>query len=256
MSTMNMAGLGFILLFFFLMLLFAFLGRKRKSALPLRPIAAFRRLWNAIGIAVEDGTRLHISVGRGSVDGVESASAFAGLQVLARIMRIVSISDRHPVATAGDGALSILTRDTLKAAYADLGQAAQYHPSAGRLTGITPFSFAAGVMPLIADEDVSANVLIGHFGPEVALMVEAGERRGNLTLAGTDSLPGQAVLYAAAQEPLIGEEVYSGGAYLRASGMHVASLRAQDVLRWGVILLILGGALLQALGLGPMFPLG
>ncbi|RMF50064.1 MAG: hypothetical protein D6755_01640 [Anaerolineae bacterium] len=252
MSITNLAGLGFILLFFLLMLSFFFLGRKKRPA-PLRPIDAFQRLREAIGIAVEDGTRLHVSVGRGTVDGVESASAFAGLHVLARIMRIVSICDRHPVASTGDGALSILARDTLKSAYADMGQRAQYHASAGRLTGITPFSFAAGSMPLIADEDVSANVLIGHFGPEVALMVEAGERKGNLTLAGTDSLPGQAVLYAAAQEPLIGEEVFAGGAYLQSGGFSRASLQAQDVMRWLIIVLILGGAILQFLGLMPVF---
>ncbi len=250
MSTINLAELGFILLFALLMLAFFWTGRKKRLP-PLRPIDAFQRLWKAIGIAVEDGTRLHVSVGRGSVDGVESASAFAGLHVLARIMRIVSICDRHPVVSAGEGALSILARDTLKRAYADLGQSAQYHPSAGRLTGITPFSFAAGGMSIVADEDVSANVLIGHFGPEVALIIEAGERNGNLTLAGTDSLPGQAVLYAAAQEPLIGEEVFAGGAYLQSGGMHRASLQAQDVMRWLLIGLILAGAVLQFLGLMP-----
>lgn len=53
--------------------------------------------------------------------------------------------------------------------------------------------------------------MIGNFGSEAALINEAAERSGSLTLAGTDTIPGQAVLYATAQEPLIGEEVFAGG---------------------------------------------
>ncbi len=255
MMITSLSGLGLVGLFLLLMALFAFLGRKNPSP-PLRPIPAFQRLWRTIGLAVEDGTRLHLSVGRGAVNAPESASAFVGLKVVQRIMRTVSISDRHPIVTSGDGALNILSRDTLQASYKAMGQAGQYRPSAGRLTGPTPFSFAAGVMPVIADEEVSANLLLGHFGPEVALILEAGDRKNNLTLAGSDHLPGQAVLYAAAQEPLIGEEVYAGGAYLQAGSAHTASLQAQDVLRWLVILVILGGAVLHFLGLGNLIPVG
>ena len=255
MTITSLSGLGMAALFLLLMLVFVFMGRK-KSRLPLRPIPAFERLWRTIGLAVEAGTRLHLSVGRGAVNAPESASAFVGLRMVQRIMRMVSISDRYPVITSGDGALNILSRDTLQASYKDMGQAAQYRPSAGRLTGPTPFSFAAGVMPVIADEEVSANVLIGHFGPEIALILEAGDRKDNLTLAGSDHLPGQAILYAAAQEPLIGEEVYAGGAYLQAGSTHTASLQAQDVLRWLLILAILGGAVLRFLGLGNLIPVG
>jgi hypothetical protein len=43
-------------------------------------------------------------------------------------------------------------------------------PTTSRLTGLTPFSYAAGAMPVIHDERVSTNILLGHFGPEVALL--------------------------------------------------------------------------------------
>ncbi|GAB4522827.1 MAG: hypothetical protein Fur0018_05090 [Anaerolineales bacterium] len=252
MTTSQIVALGFTLLFLGLILVFALLISKKKAGgTHLRAIPAFQHLWRAIGLAVEDGTRLHFSIGRGAVNSPESASAFASLSMLTRIMRIISISDKAPVATAGDGALAVLTRDTLRAAYQDMGQATQYQPVAGRLTGITPFAFAAGIQPIIADEEVSANVLIGHFGPEIALIMEAGERKNNLTLAGSDHLAGQAVLYTGTQEPLIGEEVYAGSAYLQAGTLHTASLRAQDIMRWLVIIAILGGAVLRFLGFIP-----
>jgi hypothetical protein len=109
----------------------------------------------------------------------------------------------------------------------------------GRVTGLTPFSYSAGVMPLIFDENVSSNLLIGSFSNEVALITSAGERSQTRTLAGTDNLPGQAILYATAHEPLVGEEMYAGGAYLGAGPMHEASLHTQDVIRWITIGLII-----------------
>jgi hypothetical protein len=106
----------------------------------------------------------------------------------------------------------------------------------------------AGTLPIIHDEQVSATLMTGHFGPELALIAETADRADGFTLAGTDSLPGQAALYAAAQEPLIGEELFAAGAYLRSGIVHMASLRAQDVLRWLIIASILVGGVVKLFG--------
>jgi hypothetical protein len=68
-------------------------------------------------------------------------------------------------------------------------------------------------------------------------------------MAGSDNLAAQAVLYATAQEPLIGEEMFAGGAYADSSPFHTASLTVQDILRWLAILVMLGGALLKMAGI-------
>jgi hypothetical protein len=47
---------------------------------------------------------------------------------------------------------------------------------------------------------------------------------------------------------LIGEELFAAGAYVGAGATHEASLQVQDILRWLVILAILGGALLKLAG--------
>jgi hypothetical protein len=247
----NVPGLiGFIFVLIFLgILLFFGVIRSKVQELHFRDIPAFKRIQRAIGLSVEDGSRLHFSLGRGQINASESAVTFVGLRMLERATRIISISDRLPVVTSGDGAVNILSQDTLQSTYRDLGEEAQYDPAAGRLTGPTPFSFAAGVIPIVGDEQVSASVMVGHFGSEVAFITEAAERSGSTTLAGTDNLDGQAVLYAAADDPLIGEEVYAGGAYLGAGKMHEASLKTQDIFRWVIIVLLLLGALLKLAGL-------
>jgi len=106
-------------------------------------------------------------------------------------------------------------------------------------------------MPVIHDEQISANILTGHFGTEIALLTEAGERSRSLTVAGSDSIPAQAVLYATSDEPLLGEELYAAGAYLGAGGVHSASLRMQDILRWVLVGAIVIGAVLKLLGIFP-----
>ncbi|MGE5223663.1 MAG: DUF6754 domain-containing protein [Omnitrophica WOR_2 bacterium] len=223
--------------------------RRRREDWAVRNIPAFTRLRKAVGLAVEAGTRLHVSLGRGAVTSTEIAAGLAGLSVLERVARAASISDRPPAATSGDGAVAILSQDTLRSAYRSLGAETQYDPAAGRLTGITPFSFAAGALPVIQDEQVSANVLIGNFGNEVALITDAASRSGSLTIAGTDDLPGQSVIYATATEPLIGEEVFASGAYLGAGPVHEASLHMQDWLRFVIIAAILLGSIITFLGL-------
>jgi hypothetical protein len=247
LSLPGLIGLAFVIVFLSLMIFFAASSRKQPRG-AFRAISAFARLGRSVGLAVEAGRRLHVSLGSGSLNGLESGSALMGLTILQRIARAASISDRPPVATSGDTPVTLLSQETLHSTYSAIGASGQYDPLAGQVSGLTPFSYAAGTLPVIYDQQVSANVLVGHFGSEVGLIADAGERSGSLVLAGSDSLTGQAVLYATAEEPLIGEELYASGAYLQAGPMHVASLRAQDVIRWVLVGVILVGAALKLLG--------
>jgi hypothetical protein len=240
----NILGLLLALLGLGLIILFVATGRN-KPGRNLREIPAFLRFRREVGLAVESGKRMHISLGHGGLHDLPAGSALVGLTMLDRCARAASISDRPPVATSGDPLIAILSQDTLRGTYRSLGAERLYEPASGRLSGLTPLAFTAGALPVIHDEQVSSNILAGHFGGEVALLTEASERSGGLTVAGSDNIVAQAVLYASAQEPLIGEELYAGGAYLGAGPIHAASLRMQDILRWLLVALILIGALLR-----------
>ena len=243
---LGLAGFGIVIFSAALMLGVSFL--RRKSSPVFRDIPAFTRLRQAVGLAVEDGSRLHLSLGRGSLTTPQSASALAGLALLRRLAHLTSAGDRPPIATSGDATLAILSQDVLQNALIPSEQAA-FDSTAGRLTGLTPFSYAAGAIPAIRDENVSANVLMGNFGVEVALLTDAIERQNTFVVAGSDNLTAQAVIFADAQEPLIGEELYAAGAYVESDPLHSASLTVQDVLRWLIIAAILVGALLTLAGL-------
>jgi hypothetical protein len=239
--------LGFSVIFISAVLMLGLSWLRRKSPPVFRDIPAYTRLRRAIGRVVEDGTRLHVSLGRGALITSQSASALAGLILLRRLAELTSAGDQPPIATSGDAALTFLSQDALQTASQTSAQGI-YDPTAGRLTGLTPFSYAAGAMAAIRDENISANVLMGNFGIEAALLTDAAERENTFTLAASDNLTAQAVIYASAQEPLIGEELYAAGAYTDAGPLHASSLIVQDILRWLIIIVILVGSLLKLAG--------
>jgi len=218
---------------------------KRKSPAKLREIPALIQLYRTLGLSVEEGKRLHISLGHSELLNPSAGSALAGLALLRQIAERTSASDKPSVASAGDPLLGLLAQDTLQAGYQAAGVQELYVPTTGRVTGLSPFGFAAGAMHISQNENVSTNIMIGHFGPEAALLTEASDRENVPVIGASDDLAGQAVLFAYTQDALIGEELFAAAAYFNAGPMHAASLMVQDILRWLVILVLLGGAMIR-----------
>ncbi len=239
-------GILFILL---AALLFITFSLQRKRRVFFRTIPTIQNLRKTISQSIEDGKRLHLSLGNASLLSPNNASALASLATLNRIASLTVQSDRLPVATSGDGGLAMLSQDTIWSAYKACDAGWLYHHSQGRLTGVGAFPYLAGAMVISQHEEVSSNILAGHFGPEVALLCSAAEQEDAFHVGTSNMLPAQAALYACAKEPLIGEELFALPAYLKAGPIHLASVRVQDTLRWLIIFFLLAGAVLKLLGL-------
>ena len=244
---MNLWEIGLLALAFALIILLTLLNRGKKGG-TLREITAFNQLRGNIDLAVEDGSRLQISLGSGGLLGPQATSVYAGLSLLREVARIAADSDQPPIATSGEGLQAILSQDVLRRTYQEIDLPEEYQPLLGRVTGLTPLAYGAGSMPLVLDNYASATTLLGSFGEEAGLITAATQRRSAFTIGGTESLAGQSILFASTDQPLIGEELYATGAYLDAGPAHHASLRVQDILRWLLIftiaLLALGNLLL------------
>jgi len=249
----GLIGMGFLLFFLITLLLYAYIlykgdWRSRRDA-RLRNMPGFAKLKNSINKAVEDGQKLHFSTGWGNIASKYSAIAYVEMSILRRITRTISLGDKRPVATSGEGSLMLANQGAMRNAYHNAEAIEHYDYLSSQISGLTPFAYASGTMIVIQDHKPPANVLLGHFGSEVGLIVNASEDIDSLTLAGSDDLTAQALLFATANEPLIGEEAYAGGAYLHAGLMHIASLHAQDFIRWLIVLIILAGVTLKFMGI-------
>ena len=236
-----------------LLLLALTLLSRRASFRPrvLRRIDAFQSLPTTVGQAVETGQRLHISLGAGAIGTADTAITVAGLTVLDQISAAAAVSDRPPVVTTANGPAMLLAQDVLHSVYARQNALARYDPESAQVSGLTPISFGAAQTSLPGDEAAAGAVLIGAVGPEAVLLAEAGRRAGVTTLAGTDNLTTQAMLFATTDHPLVGEDVFAGAAYIGGQPQHLASLTAQDLARVVMSVLILVGVVVWSLhGLG------
>jgi hypothetical protein len=237
---MDFLGLGLLLLFAGLIGWFTIRVARRRTAPPvLRQIDAFHTLPQTVGQAVETGGRLHISLGTGSLGNASTAATLAGVVVLDQISAAAVVSDKPPIVTTSDGGSMLLAQDTLRNVYARQNALARYDPYSSQTAGLTPISFGAAQTTLQKDEAVAGTILIGSVGAEAVLLTEAAQRQGVTTLAGSDEPAAQAMLFATADHPLIGEDLYAGGAYIACAPAHVGSLQAQDVIR-----LLIGGAII------------
>jgi hypothetical protein len=136
----------------------------------------------------------------------------------------------------------------MQAGYQAAGVEENYDPTTSRVTGFTPFSYVAGAMHIASNENVSTNIMLGHFGPEASLLADISDRDHVALIGASDNLAGQSVLYASTQDSLIGEELFGAGAYLGAGTSHTASLTVQDILRWLIIVTLVVGAGLKFVG--------
>jgi hypothetical protein len=246
-------GLGILLCSILTTVLFLWSERKhlpgKQPTHLLRQIASFRRMGRVIDDVVESGRQLHLSLGSGGLHGLPGTPVVIGLHLLRWLGGLTSRSDYPPIVTSGNGEVGIFSQDVLDQVDRSRAVDPRDQPIDAQIGGLTPFSYAATTICNIKEKQVTINLIVGHFGSEVGLMTDAGERNDALTLGSSDDLSAQAVLYAAAQESLVGEEIFAANAYLQGSANQHASLRAQDIMHWVVITMILVGIILKLSGL-------
>jgi hypothetical protein len=94
---------------------------------------------------------------------------------------------------------------------------------------------------MMNNERASSNIMAGSFGSELALIMAAGQRRDTPVYAVSDQLTGQAVAYAMADAPLLGEEIFVATPYLDDNIARASEAVVMDILRWLLILAMLAG---------------
>lgn len=215
--------------------------RRRPNLYTLRDIPAFSRLPGMIGAAIESNRPVHVSLGSAGLGGESTLLALANAEFFYQITRRAVIGTTAPIITIADPTALPLAEDTLRRAYASRDMIDRFRQGNVRWYpgGARSLAFAAALTVTLPADQVGANVLAGSFGSELALVGEAALRRDQSLLATSDQLEGQAIAYVMSEEPLIGEEVFTAGAYLGGSASQVAGVVTQDVLRWLVILGVL-----------------
>ncbi|GAB4513251.1 MAG: hypothetical protein OHK0046_13890 [Anaerolineae bacterium] len=231
------------------LLLTALFSRRRRTAFSLRQIAAYEVMPTFVGRAIESDRPLHISLGSAGVGGSQTILAVASAELAYAMLQRAAVSDISPIVTLSETSALPLGQDTLRRAYQSRNLLERYRPSNVRWypAGGRSLAFAAAITVAMGDDALGANILVGSYGPELALIMESSTRRDAPVIAVSDQLEGQAVAFALSDEALIGEEVFAAGSYLKGDISQTAESAAIDALRWLVVIIILIGFILGIL---------
>lgn len=208
--------------------------RRRRDLYMLRPIPAYSAVPMVVGEAIEANRPVHVSFGSAGLGGATTPLTLASAELFYQTAQRAAIGGVAPILTVSDPTAIPLGQDMLRRAYQSRNLLNRYRRGSVRWypAGPRSLAFAAALTATMSDDRASANILVGSFGPELALVAEASTRRGRTVIATSDQLQGQAAAYALSDYPLIGEEVFVAGAYLGESPSHIAGVVTQDVLRW------------------------
>jgi hypothetical protein len=247
----QMAGLILIAVFGVFIAVFA--GGALAGRRPtLRRLSGYQMLPGQLSRAIEAGQSLHFSLGTGGVGGSDTATTLAGLSALAFLAEEAAATETLPTVTVADATAMVMAQDVLRRAYIRQGNPTAYDPRSVRYVAASPLPYAAGTMDVLSNEDTSVSVMVGVFGPEVALIAEEGSKQGLAQIAGAADVAPLAVLYPTVNHLLVGEEMFAAGGYTTDQSAHLGSLRAQDLIRWILVVVIFVvslGALAQQLGI-------
>lgn len=221
----------------------------RRWRLSFRPLRGFSALTTLAGEAIESDRTVHVALGNAGVGRESTVTALAGNELLGFLAERAAIGDRSPTVTMSDPLGLAVAQDTLRATFARAEVIDRYDPGAVLWipNGPSSLAYGAGAANFAADQNASANVMIGRFGPELAFIAEMGTRRDLVQVAGSDLLEGQAIAYVMADMPLIGEEMFVGAAYLEKDAVQRGAVLAQDVLRYVMIAFIVLGVIIATL---------
>lgn len=191
---------------------------------PMRRIAAFERIPRMIGASIEASQPLHVSIGSTTIGDETTLLALLGSEFIYEIARDIAVGDAAPLFTVSEGSALPLAVDTLRRAYEHENRRAVFNsflpfsvlPMSTRWypAGHRSLAFASALTTMQADDELSGNVLVGRYGIELSLILDAAHRHRKPTIATSDQLDGQAIAYALADEVLIGEEIFAAAGYV------------------------------------------
>lgn len=243
---MELIGLVLLLLILPILVFLTFRVRAGKAG-KLRSIPGMEGLPELVGRSAETGQSLHVSAGVAGLSGRMTADTWAGLTLLSQLADEAAACDTPLIVTVADATVLPLAQDIVRRAYVRNGNPEGYESTQVRLIAPNPMAYASGVAGILERESLTANVMVGQFGDEYLLMGETGARLGIRQIVGTADPRTLPFVYASADETLIGEEIFAGGAYTAGKPIQIASLLTEDWLRWLVAAGILVATALKIL---------
>lgn len=211
-------------------------SRSSRSKFKMRRIAGLNAVEEAIGRATEMARPLLFTPGWGG--DIQRPTTIASMNILAQVAKKTAQYDCQLVYPTHDPVIMTVAQEVVKEAYIRAGYPDRYREEDISYVTSSQFGYAAAVDGMITRLKPAAIFLLGTFEAESLILAETGHSIGAIQIAGTDSTIQLSFFIVACDYTLIGEELFAASGYLSQDPSILASVRAQDIMKIGIILLL------------------
>lgn len=247
--TPSLVGWILILISTLLLIFFTFWFKNRNGYF-IRRIAGIKALKNARVAAIEGGKPQHFILGSQLFSQAYPGLGLSGLTGFSSYVDEETGIDGGLKVSGSDGSLVVLARQIVHNRYQNGFSTMLQHPgSRANLYGPSPLSFTAGLMSEFGFRPPHAVSLLGNYGSESLLWIEAAASMGGHVFAAAGTIASQAALFMRVHDLLLGEEVYLVSGLLDPSPANRASWLTEDIVRVILMVLLVVGAVLKMVGI-------
>lgn len=215
--------------------------RSTREKFRMRTIAGLKAVEDAVGRATEMARPLLYTPGWGG--DIQRPTTIASMNILSQVAEKTSQYDCQLVYPTHDPVIQAVAQEVISESYARSGFADRYQADDVMYVSSSQFGYAAAVDGLITRLKPASVFLLGTFEAESLMLAETGNSIGAIQIAGTDSTIQLSFFIVACDYTLIGEELFAASGYLSQDPSILASVRAQDWLKVGIISVIVIGSL-------------
>jgi hypothetical protein len=165
-------------------------------------------------------------------------ATIASINILGPVAKKVAEYESSIIVPNADPIVMSVTRQVVKESFLEAGRPDAYNEDMVFFLTDSQFGFAAAVDGIMMREKPATNLFIGMFWAESLILAETGNMTGAIQIAGTDAVAQLPFFVTACDYTIIGEELYAASAYLSRTPVLVGSLKAQDIGKGFVIILI------------------
>ena len=209
---------------------------ERGEEFYLRPIPGLKAVEEAVGRSTEMGKPVLYVPGIMDMDQVETV---AGVIVLGHVAKMTARYETSLNVPVSRSIVMKAARETCRESYMLEGRPDMFHDDMVHYLTDDQFAYAAGVNGIMVREKPAACLYMGKFYAESLILAETGNSIGAIQIAGTASQAQIPFFVTACDYTLIGEEFFAASAYLSQKPELIGGVRGQDMVKVGVIAIII-----------------
>ncbi len=228
------------ILMFALLVYFIEAAKKGKN-LYIRRIAGLSALEEAIGRATEMGKKILYIPGILSISEIQT---IASLSILGYVAKLTATYGANMEVPNIDPLTYSAARETVKQSYMEAGKPDKFRDDMVTYITYDQFAYAAAVTGKMVRERPAAHFFIGSFYAESLILAETGYSTGAIQIAGTADLAQLPFFVTTCDYTLIGEELYAASAYLSREPVLLGSIKAQDIIK-AILMMVIGAGIIS-----------